>query len=56
MEKDKYTREQVAEGNQFYSAIESVPPDKRPVVELMAEAFINGMKAAQALMPVRDST
>lgn len=47
MEKDKYTREQVAEGSRFYSILESVPPKNRKIVELMAEAFINGMQAAQ---------
>ena len=55
MQETKYTREEVAEGNRFYTAIESVPHDQRPIVELMVEAFINGMKAAQEHVTVRDS-
>lgn len=45
----KYTCEQIAEGSRFYSILESVPPENRKTVELMAEAFINGMRAAQEL-------
>ena len=49
-----YTREQVAEGSRFYSILESVPPENRKMVELMTEAFINGMQAAQELCIVRE--
>lgn len=55
MKESRYTREQVAEGSRFYSILESVPPEKRKTVELMAEAFINGMQAAQELCIVRES-
>lgn len=55
MKECRYTREQVAEGNRFYSILENVPPENRKIVELMAEAFINGMRAAQELRTTKIS-
>lgn len=49
MKEPKYTREQVDEGNRFCGILESVPPENRKTVDLMVEAFINGIRAAQEL-------
>lgn len=55
MKEFKYTREQIAEGNRFYGILESVPPQNRKIVELVTEAFINGIQAAQELHGTRPS-
>lgn len=45
----KYTPEQMASAERVHSLIESVSPDKRPIVTLMTESFINGMKAQEQI-------
>lgn len=47
MEKAKYPRELVAEGDRFYDLVESVPAEERHIVKLVAEAFINGLNAGE---------
>lgn len=49
MERISYTLAQAAEAGQLFSAIESVPLDKQPIVKIMTEAFINGMIAQERL-------
>lgn len=50
MEKTRYTTEQTTEAGRLLSVIESVPEEKRSIVTMMAEAFINGMRAQEQLM------
>ena len=49
MNSTAYTPKLAAEGERVYNALESVPADKRPVVSVMVEAFINGMVAQERL-------
>ena len=52
MEKTRYTTAagQDQEIERLLNAIESVPQEKRPIMAVLAEAFINGMKAQDKLV------
>lgn len=49
MEQINYTLEQVGEAKNLLTILDSVPPEKRFVLQLMTEAFINGMNAQEQL-------
>lgn len=58
MEKTRYTTAagQDQEIERLLNAIESVPQEKRPIMAVLAEAFINGMKAKDKLVAASRST
>ena len=56
MEKAKYTTAQGLEVERLLNAIESVPKEKQPIMAVLAEAFINGMKAPGKLVAARPAT
>lgn len=58
MEKTRYTTAagQDQEIERLLNAIESVPQEKRPIMAVLAEAFINGMKAQDKLVATSRST
>lgn len=56
MEKAKYTTAQGLEVERLLNAIESVPKEKQPIMAVLAEAFINGMKAQDNLVAASRST
>lgn len=49
MTQSQYTPELAAEGGRLIDIFESVPQDKRRIVEMITEAFINGMTAHEHL-------
>ena len=56
MEKAKYTTAQGLEVERILNAIDSVPKEKQPIMAVLAEAFINGMKAQDKLVAASRST
>lgn len=58
MEKTRYTTAagQDQEIERLLNAIESVPKEKQPIIAVLAEAFINGMKAQDKLVATSRST
>ncbi|MBD5151291.1 MAG: hypothetical protein HDT16_02075 [Oscillibacter sp.] len=44
-----YTNQQRGDAILLYNAIRATPPDKRSVVKVMANTFINGMRAQEQL-------
>ena len=44
-----YSTQQKSDVLQLYAAVQSNPPDKQTIIKVMAEAFINGMKAQYRL-------
>ncbi len=44
-----YTPEVMSQARQIYDKLEQLPADKRSIVELITEAFINGMNARERL-------
>ncbi|MCI8844517.1 MAG: hypothetical protein HFF08_10475 [Oscillospiraceae bacterium] len=44
-----YTPEVMAQTGRIYDRLEQLPLDKRPIVELVTETFINGMNAQKML-------
>lgn len=44
-----HTPQDAMEGGRFYDILKSVPMEQQNIVALMAEAFINGMKAQEHL-------
>lgn len=46
---ESYTPETLAQIGMLYGKLERLPADKRSIVALMAEAFINGMLAQEQL-------
>ena len=56
MEKAKYTTAQGLEVERLLNAIESVPKEKQPIMAVLAEAFINGMKAQDKLVAASPAT
>ena len=49
MSKKTYTPEQAAAGERVYNALRNVREDKRQLVAVMVETFINGMAAQEWL-------
>ena len=56
MEKTGYTTAQGLEVERLLNALESVPKEKQPIMAVLAEAFINGMKAQDKLVAASRST
>ena len=56
MEKTGYTTAQGLEVERLINALESVPKEKQPIMAVLAEAFINGMKAQDKLVAASRST
>lgn len=56
MEKTGYTTAQGLEVERLLNALESVPKEKQPIMAVLAEAFINGMKARDKLVAASRST
>lgn len=56
MEKAKYTTAQGLEVERLLDAIESVPKEKQPLMAVLAEAFINGMKTQDKLATASRTT
>ena len=46
----EYTIEQIKDAGRIADLLGSLPPDKRFILELIADAFINGMNAQERLM------
>lgn len=44
-----YTSEEISEAKTFLQILDSVPKDKRFILELVTDAFINGMNAQEQL-------
>lgn len=49
MEQAKYTPEEVKEANAFLQILDGVSQDKRFILALVADAFINGMNAQEQM-------
>lgn len=49
MEQINYTPEQIEEAKNLLAVLDSVPTEKRFMLHLMTEAFINGMNAQEQL-------
>lgn len=49
-----YTPEVMNQIGKIYDKLERLPEDKRSIVALMAEAFINGMSAQERLAADQD--
>ncbi|MBD5099537.1 MAG: hypothetical protein HDT35_08370 [Clostridiales bacterium] len=49
MNNNPYTPEAMEQVGRIYDKLERLPADKRSIVELMTESFINGMKAQERL-------
>lgn len=49
MEQTKYTPEEVKEANAFLQILDGVSQDKRFILALVADAFINGMNAQEQM-------
>lgn len=49
MEKKKYTPEQMADAGWLLDVIESVPKEKQPLMTVIADVFISGMRAQERL-------
>ena len=47
MNETAYTTEQVKDAKRFLDIIASVPPEKRFLVTIATEAFVNGMSAQE---------
>lgn len=54
MEQDKFST-MVKDGKDFIQIIQSVPEDRRFLLSMMADAFVNGMEAQKQLTAARDS-
>lgn len=52
----KRTADQGQEVERLLDAIESAPPEKRSLMALLAETYINGMKAQDKLVAVSRTT
>lgn len=52
MKQTKYTAAQGQEVERLLDAIESAPKEKRSLMALLAETYINGMKAQDKLVAV----
>lgn len=50
MRDELYTPEVMGQIEEIYGKLERLPASKRAIVELMAEAFINGMSAQERIM------
>ena len=50
-----YTPEVMTQAARIYDKLECLPPDKRFLAAMMADAFINGMLAREHLIPERES-
>lgn len=50
MRTELYTPEVMDQIGKIYDKLEKLPADRRAIVELMAEAFINGMSAQERIM------
>lgn len=50
MGNELYTPEVMGQIEKIYDKLERLPANKRTIVELMAEAFINGMFAQEQIM------
>lgn len=48
MNQDKFTT-MVKDGKDFLQIVQSVPEDKRFLLSMMADAFVNGMEAQKRL-------
>lgn len=44
-----YAPQQRSDVRQLYAAVQSNPPDKQTIIKVMANTFINGMKAQDKL-------
>ena len=49
MEQAKYTSKEIKEANAFLQILDGVPQNKRFILALVADAFINGMNAQEQL-------
>ena len=45
-----YTNQQRGDAILLYDALRATPPDKRSIVKVMANTFIDGMRAQEQLM------
>lgn len=45
-----YTSQQRSDILQLYAAVRSNPPDKQTIIKVMANTYINGMKAQDKLI------
>lgn len=50
MRDELHTPEAMEQVRKIYGKLERLPANKRAIVELMAEAFINGMSAQERIM------
>lgn len=55
MNGNPYTPETMEQIGEIYDKLERLPADKRSILELMADSFINGMRAQEQLMAAQDS-
>ena len=53
MEQAKYTSKEIKEANAFLQILDGVPQNKRFILALVADAFINGMNAQEQLTAVK---
>lgn len=55
MDGNAYTPEAMEQIGKIYDKLERLPADKRSIVELMADSFINGMRAQEQLAAAQAS-
>ena len=54
MNRDKFTA-MLNDGKDFIQIVQSIPEDKRFLLSMMADAFVNGMQAQERLMDIHPS-
>ena len=54
MNRDTFTA-MLNDGKDFIQIVQSIPEDKRFLLSMMADAFVNGMQAQERLMDIHPS-